>query len=842
MRSILDRRHLLVVMPTGSGKSLLYQLPALMDDGLTLVVSPLIALMKDQVDELEKKGLPAGFVNSSLSLEDQRARLTACAQGRVRLLYVAPERFRNAAFLSMLDRVKIARLAVDEAHCISEWGHDFRPDYLRLKNFRKKMGDPLTTALTATATVRVQGDIIEALGLEQGQVDVHVQGFDRPNLALSVVRAFDKHEKEDFLLKFLDQHPGAGIIYTGTRKLAEEMGTSLKLAEPRITVYHAGMEPEARSAAQEKFLSGRSRIVVATNAFGMGIDKPDVRFVVHYHYPGSVEQYYQEIGRAGRDGQPSECALLHSPADHFLREYFIDLNHPGPDLVKIVYEKLFELPANPVMLTYKQIADLCGEGIKDGQVGSAVRLLDETGLTRAFTGEPRVAVVLSKPAAEILPEVKGPSQRRTLEALSASVDLERPGRCEVGLYELARDAALSEDQVRRALLALDHAGLLSYEPPFRGRGVEKLAEKPPPFAEVPIDWERQDKLRRLEFDKLEAMEDYIHSSACRRGLILRYFGEEKSYQCGTCDNCAGAGTAARGRGRKKRAEKKKARPQSESPEPAEDEVHLACLECVEQAPTRLGRNKLAAILTGSRAKWIEPMGAHRLPVYGALRLPRERVLQELDRLIKKRLLKKNRDLEYPVIELTERGRGELKRMRAAAAQKPKPVPETSGTDEEPARPSDRTPAPATPLVALNELLDRLISAEAEEAKSLLPVLAAYHPREIANRIESIFRQSRDLRSRSRAVWAMGELAGRRGLAFLIETAGSKEQNLRRLSASALGKVFGAIAAEDEGLSLQLDQARAALEKLRGDPALQVRQYAEKSLAEWEGEKAKPSGR
>jgi ATP-dependent DNA helicase RecQ len=319
VRSALAGRSLLVVMPTGAGKSLLYQLPALLADGLTLVVSPLIALMKDQVDDLQQRGVPATFINSSLDLAEQQARIQRCLAGEVRLLYVAPERFQSAAFLGMLRQVKVARLAVDEAHCISEWGHDFRPDYRRLRRFRQEMRDPPVTALTATATARVQKDILESLGLAPSEVDIHVHGFDRPNLALSVAHAHDAETKTALVREFLRQEKGPGIVYVGTRRAAEELATAVADVESSVTVYHAGLEPEERTRAQDLFLSGKARVAVATLAFGMGIDKADIRFVLHYHYPGSVEQYYQEIGRAGRDGLDSRCMLLYAPADRNLR-------------------------------------------------------------------------------------------------------------------------------------------------------------------------------------------------------------------------------------------------------------------------------------------------------------------------------------------------------------------------------------------------------------------------------------------------------------------------------------------------------------------------------------------
>ena len=544
LQSIARGRSLLVVMPTGSGKSLLYQLPALLEDGLTLVVSPLIALMKDQVDDLARRGIPATFINSSLGLDEQHERMARCVAGQARILYVAPERFRSGSFLDMLRRLRVARMAVDEAHCISQWGHDFRPDYRRLKQFREEMGRPLVTALTATATPRVQQDILSSLGLAEGEADVHVHGFDRPNLALAVEDAPSENAKNEFVLEFLRGERGPGIVYVGTRKMAEDLAAVIRTVEPTTTFYHAGMEPEERTRAQEKFLSGRARVAVATLAFGMGIDKRDIRFVLHYHYPGSVEQYYQEIGRAGRDDLPSRCVLLYAPADHFLREFFIDLNYPAPEQVQSVYEALWSIPENPVLMTYKEIAGLCREdNVKEGQVGAAVRLLDAAGVTRALAGEATARIGLDRPGAAILPGIRGEMQRRVFEALASAADLETPGDFRIEPGRLARVANLTDEQTRRALAALAEAGHIDYEPPFRGRGVRKMADPPPPFKDVPIDWEREEFLRGLEEEKLEAIENYIHTPGCRRRFILQYFGEKSDLVCGTCDRCAAGGPA-----------------------------------------------------------------------------------------------------------------------------------------------------------------------------------------------------------------------------------------------------------------------------------------------------------
>ena len=638
LEAAMADRDLLVVMPTGSGKSLLYQLPALLDKRLTLVVSPLIALMKDQVDELQRRGLAATFINSSLSLDEQRERLRACARGEVRLLYVAPERFRSGAFCDMVSRVEVGRMAVDEAHCISQWGHDFRPDYRRLKELRAHIGNPRVSALTATATPRVQDDIIESLGLSRDEVEVIVQGFDRPNLALSVERASTDVAKDEFLANFIESEKGSGIIYVGTRKAAEDVADKLRPVEPTAIAYHAGLEPHQRSAAQEAFLSSRARVVVATIAFGMGIDKADVRFVVHYHYPASVEGYYQEIGRSGRDGHPAKCVLLYSAGDRGLREFFIDLAYPSRELVEDVYETLWAFDENPLMLTYSEIAEACKERVRDGQVGSSIRLLDGAGVTRGLVSDPVAAITLKRPGAELLEAVHGPIQRRVLEALSIAVDLETLGRYEVGLQQVCWASDLSEEQVRRALGALARDGHLDYEPPFRGRGIQKLADEPPPFDDVPIDWERQAFLRGLEEEKLEAMETYIRTRHCRRAHIVRYFGEATDLRCGVCDRCT-------------------------TPPPAGGEGVLgseplaarAILVCIRNLRFPLGALKVTQVVTGSKVQSLLKWGMNRNPAYNRVSLPQARVKALIDDLITEGYLEQGGDFDRPVLALTREG-------------------------------------------------------------------------------------------------------------------------------------------------------------------------------------------
>jgi ATP-dependent DNA helicase RecQ len=667
IESVLQGRDVLCVMPTGGGKSLCYQLPALLLQGLTLVVSPLIALMKDQVDALAERGVRATFLNSSLDPAEQRARILEIEAGQYDLVYVAPERFRSSRFVAAMAKVRPALLAVDEAHCISEWGHDFRPDYAKLGQARRQLGAPACIALTATATDIVRRDIADQLDLcDPAQF---VTGFDRPNLRYTVVEARRDADKLLALRAALDRNPGSAIVYTSSRKRCEMVGAYLESElRKRAAIYHAGMKRDERTAAQERFMAGAAEVVVATNAFGMGVDKADIRSVIHFNLPGTLEAYYQEAGRAGRDGRPAECVLLFAYGDRILQEMFIESEYPPPELVYQVYDFLRGRDDDPIELTQAEIRALAGIALSESSVGTALKLLEAAGAIEKFLPRENMAIVRinAEPEPEEPGAGAGPSlagrllpqahvQRIVLLGIEGLVNRRYAEPVYFNPDDFAAALGLDRAALTRALRALASELPIDYIPPFRGNALRVIDRSRRPRS-LGIDFAALEKRKRREYDKLERMMKYAQSHRCRRSVILSYFGDAQAAElhCGGCDNCAaaagtGPGDAVSSGGL--------------IDTPAGQEVLLKALSGVARAKGRFGKNIVAQMLAGSTSEKMDRSGLKRLSTYGILSAFRQpELVQLLDALERAGLVESPEVGRFrPIVSLTEEG---WRRLRA----------------------------------------------------------------------------------------------------------------------------------------------------------------------------------
>jgi len=541
--NIISGRDTVVVLPTGGGKSLIYQLPALVFDGITLVISPLIALMKDQVDSLEKVGIPSTFINSSISTQEVDRRLDAVKAGEIRIVYIAPERFYNQDFIKRLKDLKVSLFAIDEAHCISQWGHDFRPSYVRLKDAIKSTGSPTVVALTATATPEVRDDISRQLGLVDPETVI--TGFSRPNLHFAVVPAASGQKIENILNFLTTNHDlGREIIYTGTRAKADEILEVLIDHDIKAVVYHAGMDPLSRDWVQEQFMSGDAQVVVATNAFGLGINKTNIRFVIHHDMPGTIEAYYQEAGRAGRDGKASYCLLFYNQQDRYLREFFIKGDNPAPEMIIEIYSFLLQRASlelntsDTIMLTYAEIAQNLSDSLPEMAIGTSLKILEREGyISRPKEKSANSYLRAQKNWSEICSSISPRAKilKEIAEQLGIKYAQELIDGWEFSAEEVAIVLKIKKDSLLRAVKKLAEQDLVEYRPPWRGTEIKILKATEP--EDIILDFKALSLKSSRAYEKLDEMENYIYSTLCRQQYILKYFGESDFLPCGKCDVC-----------------------------------------------------------------------------------------------------------------------------------------------------------------------------------------------------------------------------------------------------------------------------------------------------------------
>ena len=632
VESILRGEDLGVIMPTGAGKSICYQLPVLMKEGYGIVASPLIALMTDQVESLCARGIPATFVNSTLDLAEQHRRLNAAVKGEVKLLYVAPERFHTDFFRSILRENPPSVLVVDEAHCISQWGHDFRPAYRRIGQVADEFDIPQVCAFTATATNAVREDIKRQLHRPDMKMVVH--GFRRPNLAFEVKECRSDADKLAAIDTILKQKQPT-LIYAATRQAVDELAEKLK-----IKGYHAGLSAAERSASQEYFMTDPAPVLAATNAFGMGIDRPDVRCVIHYNLPGSLEAYYQEAGRAGRDGELSKCILLFSYADRYVQEFLIELSNPEYETVLSVYRVLRALAAerksNILYETPSTLLPLVSGAKSDGKISASLALLERAGAIRReqlrrSSGKMRFTRNLNE--LRLIHQLENTQRSRFIVRCIERYGEQLNVSSEYFIDELAVVCRLSEDQLKRVIAALK-GDCLEWETGFSGRSIELLT---PDKAVPDLDRDAMDEKRDYERGKLEEVINFArHNRGCRQAELISYFGERSGkWSCGLCDCC-------------------NIQDFSRDLDERETAIARAVITGVACFDGRVGSALLAKILTGHES--IDGF-RRRSPAFGVLRREKMTTIQNYISAAERAGYLERQDCSgYPCLALTNQGR------------------------------------------------------------------------------------------------------------------------------------------------------------------------------------------